>query len=72
MNFAQNANTLHALENSHLIGILCRFLCLSDLHLVETKSKNFGPEGAPKSQNTLLLLAITHKALTLIFQPLNY
>ena len=51
--FPQNAQTLHTLKYSIFVGILCRFLPLSDLALVETISSNLGQEGVPKHQTTL-------------------
>ena len=65
--FPQPAHTLHALESSIFNGIFCRLLHLSDLDLSTTMSYNFGPDGVPKSQNNLLLLAIFQAEKKLLF-----
>ena len=43
--FLQNAQTLQALESSIFNGIGCRLLRSSDVDLVTTLCKKFGPEG---------------------------
>ena len=56
--FPQNGHTLHALESSIFIGILCCLLHSSVLDLLTTLSQNLGPEGAQKVKILNLLLAI--------------